>query len=66
MNEDADSGGNVVVSFNYPGSEVACVLKIRQSQDADSPRFVSYSDEIIITSSGFLRTVVMKRNDILN
>ena len=60
MDEDANGSGIATEAFNYPGSTVDCILRVRQTQDTDTPRYESFADEITIDSNGYTRTVQMQ------
>lgn len=65
MNEDSTAGGVATEPYNYPGSPVDIVVKVRKSNTADNPRYEAFSATGQITASGFSLTVTLRVNPIL-
>ena len=59
MNEDTDSIGKAEASFNYPGSDVNIIIRIRKSSPGDT-RYIPIDTSGVINSSGFSLTAIMQ------
>jgi len=61
MNEDTNGSGVASEPYSYT-SDVEVVVKVRKSDDLDSPRYFAFSDTQTITSSGLSLTVTLEEN----
>ena len=59
MNEDTTALGIAEEAYNYPGSEVPVVVKVRKSATTDDPRYQPFSDTQPITANGLTLTVTL-------
>jgi hypothetical protein len=62
MNEQTDSNGKAEESFNYPGSDVNIIIRVRKSNPADPPRYLPIDTSGIISASGFTLSVIMQED----
>lgn len=60
MNEDTDTGGIAQESYNYPGTPVDVVVKVRKSDDLDDPRYKPFSTLAEIGQDGLSITVTLE------
>jgi len=61
MNEDTLASGLATEAYDYVG-DVDVVVRVRKSDDLDSPRYRAFSDVQTITASGLSLTVTLRQN----
>jgi len=62
MNEDTLASGIASEEFNYPGSEVEVVVRVRKSETTDDPRYFAYSSIQTIDENGLTLSVGLDQN----
>ncbi len=65
MNKDTNASGISTEAFNYPGSPVPVIWKVRKSDNADDPRYFPRSGSGTITTAGFEVTVTLRENEFI-
>ena len=61
LNTDTDSSGLATTTYNYQGSDVSVIVKVRKSSPGDV-RYKNFSTNATITSTGLDLTVGMRRD----
>ena len=63
MNEDTLSTGIASEAYTYTG-DIDVVLRVRKSDDLDSPRYKSFSQIVTITSTGLNQSVTLEEQPV--